>query len=120
VPHSLIYRHLEVAAVLREAGGRGGVRDHKAALITAAAAGDENEVRALLDDGANANCADYDKRTVTQFMRRSRDDEGTTWGKYHIYETALSCRVRTHAFACVYVDLTSVHQSAPHPPFLPP
>lgn len=73
--HTLIYRHLEVAAVLREAGGRGGVRDHKAALITAAAAGDEHEVRALLDDGANANCADYDKRTVTVLEEKSIDDE---------------------------------------------
>jgi len=74
---ALRHRHLEVAAALRQAGGRGGVRDHKAALIAAAAAGDESEARALLDDGAAANCADYDKRTVhTELLEERKRDLG--------------------------------------------
>jgi hypothetical protein len=58
------------------------VRDHKAALIAAAAAGDESEARALLDDGAAANCADYDKRTVhTELLEERKRDLG---GKFKL------------------------------------
>ena len=42
------HRCPQVAAVLREHGGRGGVQDHGQALIFAASKGDAAEVRALI------------------------------------------------------------------------
>ena len=58
------HRYPQVAAVLREHGGRGGVQDHGQALIFAASKGDAAEVRALISDGANPDYGDYDRRTA--------------------------------------------------------
>mmetsp|Transcript_12138 Transcript_12138/g.28278 ORF Transcript_12138/g.28278 Transcript_12138/m.28278 type:complete len:263 (-) Transcript_12138:1147-1935(-) len=50
-------------AYLRSIGARHGVKSNFAELIAAAAAGDTDEVLALIADGLSPNGGDYDKRT---------------------------------------------------------
>ena len=58
---ALRHNHKDMVVYLRSIGARTGVRDNLAELTAAAAAGDEVEVRALLDDGTSPNGGDYDK-----------------------------------------------------------
>ena len=60
---ALRHNHKDMVTYLRSIGARCGVRSNLGELIAAAAAGDEVEVRALLDDGTSPNGCDYDKRT---------------------------------------------------------
>ncbi|KAL3930756.1 MAG: hypothetical protein SGPRY_001400, partial [Prymnesium sp.] len=55
-------RYPDLAKLIRQRGGRTGVKDHGIALITAAANGAEAEVLQLLDDGARVESIDYDSR----------------------------------------------------------
>ncbi|KAH8051730.1 protein kinase [Aureococcus anophagefferens] len=58
-------RHHDVVAVLRKREARVGAVDYKTQLISAAAAGNVQEVAELLDDGAaDVDSTDYDRRTA--------------------------------------------------------
>ncbi|KAL1530610.1 hypothetical protein AB1Y20_001510 [Prymnesium parvum] len=57
------HRHVAIAELLRKHGGRGGVNDLGAALIVAASSGNATLVAELIEDGANVNSIDYDRRT---------------------------------------------------------
>lgn len=68
---ALRHNHKDTVAYLRSIGARHGVRSNLAELIAAAAAGDEVEVRALLDDGTSPDGGDYDKRTPVRRRERA-------------------------------------------------
>ena len=62
---ALRHRHHDVVAVLRKREARVGAVDYKTQLISAAAAGNVQEVAELLDDGAaDVDSTDYDRRTA--------------------------------------------------------
>ena len=60
---ALRHDHKAMVFYLRSVGARHGARSNTHELIASAAAGDDAEVLALLDDGCSPNGSDYDKRT---------------------------------------------------------